>query len=98
MRALRSAETPIIRGGYMKIKRAALIASVLVLLASASAQEDTNAWIARAKAGDPAAQVKMGQMYVFGQGVARDSSEAAKWFRKAADQNYADGQYRLGAL
>jgi TPR repeat protein len=82
----------------MKRRRASLVASVLVLLVSAGAQEDISTWMNKAKAGDPAAQVKVGQMYIFGQGVGRDSSEAAKWFRKAADQNYADGQYRLGVL
>ena len=31
-----------------------------------------------------------------GNGVAKDDIEAVKWFRKAAEQNFADAQYDLG--
>ena len=31
-----------------------------------------------------------------GQGVAKNDVEAVKWFRKAAEQNYARAQYNLG--
>ena len=33
-----------------------------------------------------------------GQGVVKDEEEAAKWFRKAADQGYAPAQYNLGGM
>jgi uncharacterized protein len=42
------------------------------------------------------AQHSLGTMYVLGQGVARDYQEAAKWFRKAADQGSMEAQYNLG--
>ena len=29
-------------------------------------------------------------------GVAKDEVEAVKWYRKAAEQNYAEAQYNLG--
>jgi len=34
-------------------------------------------------------------MYYRGTGVPQDFSEALRWYRKAADQNYADAQYNL---
>ena len=37
-----------------------------------------------------------GMCYASGQGVAKDEGEAVKWFRKAADQNFAAAQYALG--
>ena len=35
-------------------------------------------------------------MFATGDGVAKDSVEAWKWFRKAADQGYAMAQYNFG--
>ena len=35
-------------------------------------------------------------MYDQGQGVARDQVEAAKWFRKAAEQGDAGAQFQMG--
>jgi TPR repeat protein len=37
-------------------------------------------------------------MYGSGRGAPRDEALAAKWFRKAADQNNASAQYNLGAM
>jgi hypothetical protein len=37
-------------------------------------------------------------MYNYGQGVNQNYEEAAKWYRLAADQGNADGQYRLGLI
>ena len=51
-----------------------------------------------AEQGDASAQYNLGLRYVDGRGVARDSAEAAKWFRKAADQGNANGQFELGYL
>src|SRR4029077_12512676 len=33
-----------------------------------------------------------------GQGVPQDYAEAAKWYRKAADQGFAEAQSNLGAM
>jgi hypothetical protein len=38
----------------------------------------------------------MGKKYYFGEGVAKDAIEAAKWFRKAAEKNHAKAQCALG--
>jgi TPR repeat protein len=35
---------------------------------------------------------------VQGDGVVADKAEAAKWFRKAADQNYPAAQYNMGVF
>ncbi|ESR26417.1 peptidoglycan-binding protein [Lutibaculum baratangense] len=48
--------------------------------------------------GDAAAQYEIGVRYTDGIGVARDASEAAKWYRLAAAQGLAPAQYRLGSL
>jgi uncharacterized protein len=35
-------------------------------------------------------------LYCEGNGIPQDYTEAVKWFRKAADQGYAEAQGRLG--
>jgi TPR repeat protein len=37
-------------------------------------------------------------MYYSGQGAAQDYAEAAKWFRKAADQGNVNAQARLASM
>jgi TPR repeat protein len=37
-------------------------------------------------------------MYENGYGVTKDDTEAVKWFRKAAEQGNATGQYNLGIM
>jgi TPR repeat protein len=37
-------------------------------------------------------------MYALGQGVAKDSAEAARWYRKAAEQGHAAAQKNLGVM
>jgi TPR repeat protein len=57
------------------------------------------ALLARAKAGDAEAQYEVGHIFASGdKGIEKDDAEAAKWFRKAADQGNADGQYKLGFI
>jgi TPR repeat protein len=45
--------------------------------------EDTKA---KAQKGDANAQFTLGWMYLDGRGVSKDSAEALKWYRKAAEQ------------
>ncbi|MDR2220609.1 MAG: sel1 repeat family protein [Methylobacillus sp.] len=52
----------------------------------------------KAQDGDRLAQYNLGLAYDFGQGVPQDYTQAAQWYRKAAEQNYADAQYSLGML
>jgi len=51
-----------------------------------------------AKQGNPIAQHNLGEMYHFGEGVAKDDKEAEKWFRKSAEQGNADGEFKLKLL
>lgn len=49
---------------------------------------------AKAQAGDPEMQVKLGNAYFGGEGITENHTEALKWYRKAAEQEY-DGDYYL---
>lgn len=53
---------------------------------------------AKAAAGDPAAQTKLGWIYEQGQGVRANMKEAAKWFQHAADQKYPAAEAALGEM
>ena len=46
----------------------------------------------------PRAQVNFGYMLLEGATVPQDYAEAAKWYRKAADQGLADAQNTLGYM
>jgi len=52
----------------------------------------------KAETGDVIAQVYLGWMYENGNFVVKDRSEAMKCYRKAAEQGYANAQYRLGRM
>jgi TPR repeat protein len=54
--------------------------------------------LAKAKAGDAASQYLVGIEYQKGDVVARDFVQAADWYRKAAEQGYAEAQCKLGEL
>jgi TPR repeat protein/tRNA A-37 threonylcarbamoyl transferase component Bud32 len=48
--------------------------------------------------GSPAADdLQTGDNYYFGKGVPLDYAEALKWYRKAADEGSAEGQYNVGS-
>jgi TPR repeat protein len=55
-------------------------------------------WQPLADAGDPVAQYNLGLLYLDGHGVPQSSSEAANWFRRAAEQDYTQAQHNLGAM
>jgi TPR repeat protein len=50
----------------------------------------------KAEAGDADSEYRLGLFYYNGEGVAKDFSEAVKWYRKAAEKNLADAQDGLG--
>ena len=66
--------------------------------ASSQATGIDAALLAKATAGDAAAQVKVGEDYAAGTGVAADAKQAAAWYRKAADQGNIAGELHLAAL
>ncbi|SMR77863.1 tetratricopeptide repeat protein [Marinobacterium sediminicola] len=49
-----------------------------------------------AEQGDGEAQNRIGEMYEFGHGVARDNGKALEWFRKAAEQEVVAAWHNLG--
>jgi|SRR5919108_4562676 TPR repeat protein len=51
-----------------------------------------------AEAGDAAAQNRLGERYLNGQGVRQDAKAAAEWFTKSAEHGHAPGQFNLGTL
>src|SRR5580704_14798140 len=81
----------------MKIKAVALMMLAATCLAAGQSQNNSSV-LQRAQAGDPAAQVQMGDTYAFGRGVPRSPDKAMDWYKKAAQKGYADGQYRLGGM
>jgi TPR repeat protein len=55
-------------------------------------------WRPLAEQGNAQAQVKLGVMYVYGNGVPQDYTEAVNWFRLAAEQGNAEAQFYLGYM
>lgn len=53
---------------------------------------------ARAKAGDPMAEFRLGILYAVGKGVPRDYGRAASWLRASAESGVADAQYDYGMM
>jgi TPR repeat protein len=52
----------------------------------------------KANAGDAIAQNNLGVMYEGGEGVPQDYTQAAYWYRKAADQGSKEAQNNLGVM
>ncbi len=48
--------------------------------------------------GDPSAEFDVGARLAEGKGVTPNFKEAARWYQRAADKNFAQAQYRLGTL
>lgn len=55
-------------------------------------------YLMAADKGNAIAQNHLGVLYKEGQGVAQSDSEAIKWFRKSAENNYEGGQFNLGLM
>src|SRR5882672_7595426 len=51
---------------------------------------------AKGEAGDAESRVELGLRYDQGAGVVKDHAEAAKWYRKAAQQNDAEAEFNFG--
>ncbi|MHA1108407.1 MAG: tetratricopeptide repeat protein, partial [Alphaproteobacteria bacterium] len=65
---------------------------------SRSRQPAVNQLWLPAHRGDPNAQYDLGLLYGSGNGIAKNLTEAAKWYRRAADQGHARAQAMLGVL
>jgi uncharacterized protein len=51
-----------------------------------------------AEQGDVRAQNDLGSMYQDGKGVPQNYTGAMKWYRRAAEQNYATSQFNVGLM
>ncbi len=54
-----------------------------------------NVWLSRARGGDAQAQHYVGEIYERGMGTDPDFEEAARWYRKAADQGFTRSMVNL---
>ena len=72
-----------------------LLADISKYLKPSSAGYNSNS-SAKQHNGNPSEQNDRGVAYYYGNGVKQDYNEAAKWFRKAAEQGHADAQNNLG--
>jgi hypothetical protein len=59
---------------------------------------DLGQLLAAAGKGDPKAQLRIGLMYLVGDGVDRDSDDAAMWLHRAAEQGDASATFNLAYL
>jgi TPR repeat protein len=81
-----------------------LVLPILLFSVSAPAQwpdtkEKTERIFRDANLGDPKAQTYLGRMYDNGKGgVPLDHAEAAKWYRKAAEQGHPEAQVYVGDM
>ena len=55
-------------------------------------------WTVKAQAGDPAAQLGLGNLYDLGQGVPRDPAVAYGWYRRAAASGYPAAEFNVAAM
>ena len=89
----------------MKITFLPLIAVMLAVICSCQNVAECPLLPETCKAanqGDAEAQFILGMGYYFGEdlteGVAKDTSEAVRWFRMAANQGHTDAQFNLGLI
>lgn len=63
-----------------------------------SPEQEFQALLNLATAGDASAQSNLGFAYFNGQGVPQDHKEGMKWWLKAAEQGHAQAQFNLGLM
>nr|CRH07729.1 Conserved mambrane protein of unknown function. TPR repeat-containing protein. Highly conserved in MTB of MC-1, AMB-1 and MSR-1 [Candidatus Magnetococcus massalia] len=64
---------------------------------AAALPESVEPYLKAARAGDPHAQYKLGEIYLQGR-KANHTSEAVKWYQKAAKRGHVDAMAKLGVL
>ncbi|MGA6994331.1 MAG: tetratricopeptide repeat protein [Candidatus Deferrimicrobiaceae bacterium] len=65
---------------------------------AAASSADVSELIERANKGEAEAQTALAEMYRKGEGVPKNDAEAAKWYRKAAEQGVPEAQVNLGLM
>jgi uncharacterized protein len=95
---------------FLRSIAAALVAAVCAGAAAEPLQDASSAILRKdytlaarllrplAEAGDALAQLRLGELYYDGHGVAEDDREALRWFERAARGGLAEAQFRLGNL
>lgn len=91
LRRLRARAT----NAFLAVAAAAFCFGVVQPAARAADWHET---LKKAQKGDPAAQMEVAERYRNGQGVPKDSAEAAMWYRKAAEQGVPKAQTDLGLM
>ena len=85
-----------------KLRTALVLVTMITTICSGQAPArpsgSDSALMAKASAGNPAAQFRVGVAYELGAHVTKDPAQAAAWYRKAADQGFAQAQHSLGVL
>ena len=86
----------------MHLRRKSFVIIVIFLVAGIVASSQTPgldpALLAKANAGDTAAQISVGEKFVSGTDVAQDYKQAADWYLKAAKQGNVAGEIHLADL
>jgi len=72
--------------------------ALFVQVATASEEVSINQLRQWAEQGDANAQLILGDRYVEGKHVPKNTSEALKWYRRSADQGNANAQFALGYM
>ena len=75
-----------------------LALSSIALGAEDLSQSEVDELINRVEKGDPEAQYRLSLMYYQRQNVKQDYEQAFYWFKKAAEQEYANAQNNLGIM
>ena len=83
---------------FRKIQQEDVEVHAYLAMAKERAMEQAGKIDALADKGDAPSQFNLGLLYVDGHGVPQDYAEAAKWFERAAQQDYVKAQLNLGAL
>ena len=60
--------------------------SLVLLLFSCAEESELERTKTQANEGDAMAQLRIGEMYKYGEGIPHDYKEAVKWYRMSADQ------------
>ncbi|MDD4914156.1 MAG: tetratricopeptide repeat protein [Methylococcales bacterium] len=79
-----------------------LLAGLFVKVVNAETDGPNNLllqqWGSEPDHNDPVWQFRQGKMYDKGEGVAQDKATALSWYRKSAEQGYAEAQLLLGII
>jgi TPR repeat protein len=87
-----------VKKSEMRLVRLAVLMSLVLAGGWIWAQTDIDQLRARAERGEISAELTLAQAYFMGKGVPKDPAEAARWFRKAANQGEPQSERILGLM